>query len=350
MSVAAISDTFLREQLVNRRQRLESALAWSSGEPRLAQLLAEVDAALAKMERGTFGICEVCNEPVEAQRLMADPLVRYCLDHLTASERSALERDLEMAAELQRGLLPRAEVRHDGWDIAYAYRPLGPVSGDYCDIVFEEDSKPGLFFFVGDVSGKGVAASMLMAQLHAIFRALVARRLEVAQLVGQASRIFCESSLSPYFATLVGGRAGAGGAVEISNAGHCPPLFLRGHAATRVKPSGAPLGLCSVASESVSRIEPSGLPLGVSPQGAYDAERLSLDPGDVLVIYTDGLSEARNGEGEEYGDERVLSSVRGRAEGGARSVVDGCLQDLARFLGGEGLGDDLTVMAIQRAN
>ena len=348
MSVASIPDTFLRNQLLERRQRLESALAWSADQPALTRLLNEVDAALARMERGTFGICEVCHEPVEAQRLMADPLVRYCLDHLTAAERSALERDLEMAAELQRRLLPRSEARYDGWDIAYTYRPLGAVSGDYCDILAEQDSPADFFFFVGDVSGKGVAASMLMTQLHAIFRTLAARRLPVAQLVGQASRIFCESSLSPYFATLVGGRAGAGGAVESSNAGHCPPLLLRGRDSTRVKPSGAPLGLCCVSPEPVSRVDSSGLPLGVSHQGAYEAERLVLDPGDVLLIYTDGLSEARNADGEEYGDERVLESVRGAAAGGAGGVVSECLERLARFLKGAALADDLTVMAVQR--
>ncbi|HEY6290818.1 MAG TPA: SpoIIE family protein phosphatase [Terriglobia bacterium] len=327
--MAEIADAFFREQLLDRRRRLESAVTRTPAEPRLIQLLGEVDAALGRMEHGTYGICEVCHDTVEPTRLLTDPLVRYCLDHLTAAERSALEFDLEMAATLQRGLLPRPDASHNGWEIAHTYRPFGPVSGDYCDLVIEDGPESDLFFFLGDVSGKGVAASMLTAQLHAIFRALAAQSRDVAQLVAQASRIFCESSLSPYYATLVGGRAGAAGLLELTNAGHCPPLLVQGRSVTRLKPSGTPLGMFC--------------------DGDYPVEKLKLNPGDVLVIYTDGLSEARNAEDQEYGEERVTESVRNHRHFGPRGIVEGCLEGLARFMGGASLADDLTVMAIQRA-
>ena len=321
-------DTFVREQLLDRHRRLEAAVTWSQSEPRLMELLHEVDSALARMDQDTWGICEVCHEPVEADRLMADPLVRYCLDHLSPAQRDALERDLETAAALQRGLLPQPEAKHSGWEVAHTYRPFGPVSGDYCDVVVEETPERSLFFFVGDVSGKGVTASMLTAQLHAIFRSLVMRQLPVPQLLGQASRIFCESALSPYYATLVGGRAEAGGSLEIVNAGHCPPLLIRGG--------------------KLTRLEPSGTPLGMFCDGPYRAERFDLEPGDVLLVYTDGVSEARNRGDEEYGEERVIESLQGRTHLTARSVVDGCVESLGRFLGSADLADDLTIMAIQR--
>lgn len=323
-----VAEAFIRGQLLDRRQRLASAVARTREQTRLAELLGEVDAALAKIDQGTYGLCEVCHDTVEPSRLLANPLVRYCLDHLTAAERSALERDLEMAATLQRGLLPRPETTHNGWMISYTYRPLGPVSGDYCDLIVEEGPERGLFFFVGDVSGKGVPASMLTAQLHAIFRSLIARRLPVAQLVQQASHIFCESTLSPYFATLVGGRAGAAGLVELSNAGHCPPLVVRPN--------------------EVTRVEPSGVPLGLSRNGEYCAEKLQVEPGEILVIYTDGLSEARNSQDEEYGEQRVIESLVDRARLGARSLVENCLDSLAQFLGSAPVTDDLTIMAIER--
>jgi len=323
-----VADAFIREQLLDRRKRLTSAIVWSREQTRLRELLSEVDAALARIDGETYGICEVCHDTVERARLLANPLVRYCLDHLTAAERSALERDLEMAASLQLGLLPSPDTRHHGWEISYAYRPLGPVSGDYCDLIAEESAKPELFFFVGDVSGKGVPASMLTAQLHAIFRSLVARHLAVEQLMHQAGRVFCESSLSPYFATLVGGRAEAAGLVEISNAGHCPPLVIR--------PKG------------VTRIEPSGVPLGISSDDEYLAERLQIEPGEVLVIYTDGLSEARNAQDEEYGEERVVKSLLENIRLGPRSLIQECLDSLKQFLGGASVADDVTIMAIQR--
>ena len=329
MATMTVPDEFVRDQLLDRRRKLESALTWAPSEGRFTELLAEVDAALARLQRGTFGICEICHESVEAERLMADPLVRICIEHLSREEQSALERDLEMAAGLQRGLLPQTDRRHDGWDVAYTYRPLRAVSGDYLDLIADENADRGLFFFVGDVSGKGVAASMLTAQLHAIFRTLVARQLALPQLIGQAGRIFCESTLSPYFATLIAGRAAAGGSVEISNAGHCPALVVR--------------------DGRIERLEPSGVPLGLSIGAGYRAENLRLEPGDLLLMYTDGLSEARNLGDEEYGEERVIDAVRGRRSLGARAAVEACLEGLTDFTGGAALADDLTVMAIRRA-
>ena len=323
------TDNFIREQLVDRRRRLESAITWSRSEPRHIELLHEVDSALERMKQGTWGICEVCHDPVEGDRLLADPLVRYCLDHLSSAERDALQRDLDMAAALQRGLLPQADAWHGGWAVAHIYRPFGAVSGDYCDVIVEESHQSGLFFFVGDVSGKGVAASMLTAQLHAIFRALVKQRLPVTELLGKAGRIFCESVLSPYYATLVGGRAAIGGSLEVVNAGHCPPLLIQG--------------------ESVTRLEPSGTPLGMFCDGDYRVETFNLQPGDVLLMYTDGISEARSQEGEEYGENRVIDSVRGGAGRNARGVVEVCAQGIARFVDGGPLADDITIMAIQRA-
>jgi serine phosphatase RsbU (regulator of sigma subunit) len=85
-------------------------------------------------------------------------LVRLCLDHLSRPERDALERDLELAARVQRGLLPRQNLDRDGWEICYYYEPAGMVSGDYCDVI--DAGEAGLYFMVGDVSGKGVAASI----------------------------------------------------------------------------------------------------------------------------------------------------------------------------------------------
>ena len=95
--------------------------------------------------------------------------MRYCLDHLTQTERAELQRDLDLASEVQRNLLPQNGLCAGDWETSYHYAPLGAVSGDYCDLIPTDGQ---LFFVLGDVSGKGVAASMLMAQLHALFRSL----------------------------------------------------------------------------------------------------------------------------------------------------------------------------------
>jgi len=327
--MGGLTDVFFREQLLERRDRLHSAMAVSRQGVSLVALLNEVDSALARLDEGTYGRCETCHDSVEKTRLLADPLVRYCLDHLTPDQRRVLQDDLDLASQIQRELLPQEDLAFDGWQVAYHYRTLGPVSGDYCDVITSstEDGKDW-FFILGDVSGKGVAASMLMAHLHAIFRALVATGLPTPQLVERASRVFCESTVSPYFATLVCGRTRTSGEVELCNAGHCPPLLIQ--------------------AGQVTRLEATGLPLGLFSEGQYSVQTLRLRPGDSLLLYTDGLTEARNGADEEYGEERLSSLAGERYSPRPRPLVDACLDDLSAFLSGMPLRDDLTLMAIGR--
>src|SRR5881628_3927983 len=105
----------MREQLVERRQRVAAALSTAGADPQLTALLNEVDAALQRFESGTYGLCEVCHDTVEADRLISNPLERFCLDHLNAKERRALEDDLNLASQVQLGLLPERGLRVDEW-------------------------------------------------------------------------------------------------------------------------------------------------------------------------------------------------------------------------------------------
>jgi sigma-B regulation protein RsbU (phosphoserine phosphatase) len=328
--MADVAEGFLREQLLTRRQKLESALATVKEDESLAQLLNEVDSALGRMEAGTYGICEECHDPVEKDRLLADPLMRYCIDHLTQSQRRALEEDLQLAAQLQRELLPKQHLSFGGWQVSYHYQPLGMVSGDYCDVVIHEDGSKGVFFALGDASGKGVAASMLMAQLHAILRTLIATGLPVQALVERAGRVFCESTMPTFFATLICGRAGVSGEIEICNAGHCPALLVQ--------------------AGKVSRLEATGVPLGLFCDGTYPPHRVQLAPGDTLFLYTDGLSEARSSDNEEYGEGRLAEVMAQRHGLAAHDLIPACLEDLREFRRGAPLADDLTLMTIRRVS
>src|SRR5215472_7560565 len=193
----------LRGQLVSRREKLQEAVTRSQT-ANLVQLLEQVDKALEKVASGTYGDCEECDGTVEAARLLADPLARVCLDCLKPEEQRALEQDLALAARIQAGLLPQQDLKASGWRVSYHYEPAGLVSGDYCDIVQHDRD---LYFMVGDVSGKGVAASMLMANLHAMFRVLIPSGLPLPQLVERANRIFSDSTLPGQYATLIVGRA-----------------------------------------------------------------------------------------------------------------------------------------------
>jgi sigma-B regulation protein RsbU (phosphoserine phosphatase) len=324
--MATLEISFLQNQLEERKRRLEAAITLAPQNASLANLLRDVDSALHRMDNGNYGICEECHDTIERDRLLADPLVRYCLDHLTQPQRDELQRDLDLATELQRNLLPQPGLSVGNWETSYHYAPLGPVSGDYCDLI---PSAGQLFFTLGDVSGKGVAASMLMTQLHALFHSLTGMALPLGQIVTQANRVFSESALAGQYATLVCGQAKPTGEVEIHNAGHWPAIVV-GHG-------------------GVLRIESTGLPLGMFHDAEFSATRLQLEPGDTLFLYTDGLSEARSGS-DEYGVDRVTRLVRQQAGQSPAQLIAACLDDLRAFSEGGPRLDDLTLLAIRHSN
>src|SRR5262249_14856533 len=301
MAIQVTDLHFLRGQLEARREKLQQAVARSQT-ANLVQLLEQVDKALEKVDTGTFGVCDDCHGTVETSRLMADPLAQVCLGCLNPEEQRALEQDLALAARIQAGLLPQQDLKASGWRVSYHYEPAGLVSGDYCNIVQHDRD---LYFMVGDVSGKGVAASMLMANLHAMFRVLIPSGLPLPQLVERANRIFSDSTLPTQYATLVVGRAGQGGDVEICNGGHLPPLH--------VKAAG------------VTAIGAAALPVGLFHDQEFLSTHVSLSPGDSLVVYTDGFTEAQARDGAEYGAQRLGKVLESRHGYGSRQLVDACV-------------------------
>ncbi len=326
--MASVRDVHQREQLLIRRQRLETAIKKSKGTESLVYLLHEVDAALGKMDKDTYGLCETCNEPIEHERLVVDPLIRNCIDHLSPREQRVLERDLDLAYQIQNALLPRQNLTFGDWSTAYYYEAAGPVSGDYCDLIAPYGKDESMLFLLGDVTGKGVAASLLMAHLHAIFRSLMKAKLSVMQLVEQANRLFCEGTMTTHFATLICGMTHASGEVEICNAGHCYPFLIQG--------------------SSVERVPSTGLALGMFCTQQFSTEKIKLAPGDILFIYSDGLSEARNKSNIQYGEERLASLINERNAVSPQELISACLEDLTNFRSGAPKTDDLTMMAIRR--
>ena len=272
-------------------------------------------------------LCGVCSEPLEEDRLRTGPLKRICLECLSDEERRALEHDLNSAANVQAYLLPARNFSFGRWQIYYHYQPLGAVSGDHIDLIRPDRTGQALHFLFGDVVGKGVAASILMANLQALFRSLVSQELPLAEIVGRANKIFSESTAANSFATLVAGRLNGGGVLELCNAGHNPPLLVRG---------GQVTPLCA-----------SSLPLGLSAGSRFESERFELSAEDFLFLYTDGVSEACNGAGEEYGSGRVEGSLDGLHGEPARAVVDAVLGRVHAFQNGTAHVDDVTAMAIR---
>src|SRR6266850_1332594 len=268
----------LRTELINWQERLEASTKQSAEGFELSSLLREVKAAIERLgQPDSYGVCQVCHDLIGQAAMNADPLAQNCLSCLTPEQLEELQEDLDRAWLVQGDLLPKQDLKFNGWEVSYAYEPAGPVSGDYCDLVSTD--KGDLYFLIGDVSGKGVAASFLMGRLHAIFRSLIGEGLGVAQLVERANQVFAETTMRPYYATLVCGKASANGDVEICNAGHCPPLFLHGG--------------------SMRPIAATGLPVGMFCQESYGSTHFKFTRGDRLLLYTDGLSEARDQTNEE---------------------------------------------------
>ena len=333
IAMPEVTDPYLREQLEKRRTELTSAV--SSAEPAalvapFLEILGEVNSALQRIDDGTYGICPTCNETVEKERLLADPLVRFCLDHLTSGEQRALERDMELAVKIQRGLLPETDLRFKDWRVHYQYKPAGLVSGDYCDLISPSNGDGKLVFLFGDVAGKGVSAALLMSHLHGMFRSLSGVGLELDGLLERANHVFCESTIAGQYATLICGRAGESGEVEIASAGHFPTL--------------------AVGRDGVRKISSTGLPLGMFAKSRYTIERVVLEAGDSLVLYTDGISEAVNSKGEEYGVARIMRVAGERHGWVPQELLAACLKDVNNFSSGAHQADDQTMMVIHRTD
>ncbi len=316
----------LREQLLDRRSRLEDVLG-RNDTAQLNHLLHEVDQALERMDVGKFGICETCHDTIESDRLLADPLVRVCLGCLTPSQQRALEYDLELAAQVQHGLLPPPGFSVPGWEVCYHFLPVGVVSGDYFDMM--PDGKGGLSFVIADVAGKGVAAAMLSANLRAMFRALIPLDLPTHKLLANASRLFCESTLSSHYATMILGKTTASGELELVNAGHLPALLVQ--------------------SSGITVFESNTLPVGMFCDQEFTAARARLSPGDTLVLYTDGISETLNEADEEYGIPKLRALLEDQRLSCPTKLIEACRRHVEQFRGARERFDDETLLAIQYA-
>lgn len=317
----------LRSELINWRERLQAASTSVEQGVALSSLLREVQSAIERLSAPeSYGVCQVCHDLIGQAAMNNDPLAKACLNCLTPEQLQELDDDLGRAWLIQGESLPKQNFKFNGWEVSYHYAPAGQLSGDYCDLVTTESGD--LYFLVGDVAGKGVAASLLMSRLHAIFRSLLTTQLPVRDLVEKANHLFADTTMRPYYATLVCGKAASSGAVELCNAGHCPPLLMQG--------------------ENVTPIAATGLPVGMFCQESYETVRFNLNKGDRLLLYTDGLSEARDRTNEEYSG-RLHGLIGKCSDLAAGKLVNRLIEDMREFSEGMPVSDDLTVMAIEMA-
>jgi len=316
---------YLKKQLIERRERLENSAKNLTEPVKIYRLLQQIDRTLERIDKGSFGVCDVCHDPIEPERLVYDPMISVCLSHLSSEQQRALEQDLELAGKIQRGLLPKENIKLNGWEFTYRYRPAGIVSGDFCDF-FQLDDK-NFFFLIGDVSGKGISASLMMSQLHALIRSFLTFGLPLEEIVKRTNRLFCESILSNNYATMVFGKGNPDGQIEFCIAGHNPPILLKEKEITRIKATGIPVGLfCG---------------------SEYTVSKHILQPGNTILLYTDGLTESFS-NGREYGEERVIENLIQWGNESPDFLLNNLIDAHNSFMESANPTDDLTIAVLKR--
>jgi sigma-B regulation protein RsbU (phosphoserine phosphatase) len=271
--------------------------------------------------------CKLCHDEIPVAQMAGHPHIAICLECMSEDQRTALQDDLELAARVQRELLPSKSISYDGWEFSYIWEPFGSVSGDHIDLLCPVRDKGPLHLLLGDVSGKGVAASLLQSNLHALFRALAPVETSLSGLFGRASSLFFEATASESYATLTGLRLFPDGRAELANAGHPRPLIAD--------------------ERGVRPVEDASLPLGMFDGAKFSERQLKLEPGETLLLYTDGWTEAEV-DGEMYGVGRAAAALRRSMHLPLPELLAACRADMERFLGGAPRNDDLTLVALRR--
>ena len=280
-----------------------------------------IDTAVEAMRRGAKSF---------VQKPWEDVTLLEILDREIGESRAARRRDhqqqreVEDARLIQRGLLPTAVPQVGGVEVAMAWQPANDVGGDCFDLLAFGGA---LGVSIADIAGKGLPAALLMSNLQAAVRAFAQATTPPSTICGSVNRLLCRNMASGRFATFCYARVEPrAGRIVYSNAGHNPPLLLR-------------------ADGGVSQLSQGGMVLGIFPENAYEQAELPLAPGDRLIFYTDGITEARNPEGDEYGDERLLAAavaVRARPPEEMKNVL---LEEVNAFTGGQ-FEDDATLIVV----
>src|SRR5438093_800559 len=250
-----------------------------------------------------------------------------------ANEKKRLDHDLEIARDIQRILLPAEAPAINGFQISGINVPARQVSGDYFDYIHVDEDRLGVA--IADVSGKGVPASLIMAICRSVLRAEAAGNPSPADVLRKVNRQLYPDIKEDMFismAYLILDHEHSG--VTLARAGHDAPLLYKRQAQT------------------VTPVKSPGMVVGIDSGNVFDRLTsdfaLPLERDDCLVLYTDGVTEALNGEGEEFGVDRMAQSVRASATGGAPAIVKRVIEDVRNFAGSHPQNDDITLIAIRK--
>ena len=280
-----------------------------------------IDTAVEAMRRGAKSF---------VQKPWEDVTLLEILEREIAEARAARrldqkqQREFEEARLIQRGLLPTSVPHVGGIQLAVSWQPANGVGGDCFDTL---PFGQGLGISIADIAGKGLPAALLMSNLQAAVRAFAQETAAPSSICASVNRLLCRNMAAGRFATFCYACIDAtGGRIVYANAGHNPPLLIR---------SGGAL----------ERLTDGGMVLGVFPDTAYDQGELALSGGDRLLFYTDGITEARNAEGDEYGEEKLAETAIAARSMPVEAMKDAVLADVNEFTGGK-FEDDATLIVV----
>ena len=293
----------------------------------------DMDNIRTAMNRGAF---DFLTKPINFEDL--EITINKTLDEILQIRRGleehdqliSIQQDLQTAREIQQAILPKCfppfPDRKD-FDIYAAMNAAKEVGGDFFDFFMIDNDRIG--FVIGDVSGKGVTAAIFMAVSRTIIRATGLKGIPADECMNYVNNLLCSESVSSMFVTVFYGILNtSNGDLEYVNAGHNPPFIL--------------------SSTGLKTVElTKGTVLGGIEHFNYKSRRMTIDPGDTLYLYTDGVTEAFNSEGNMYGEKRLGNLLKANLRAGHKEIVKKTLADVSAFAAGTLPSDDLTLMAIK---
>jgi len=250
---------------------------------------------------------------------------------LELADKVTMKRDLEIAREIQTWLVPSQPPEVAGANIAFATRPQNSVAGDYYDAFYPNpEDREKLMVVIADVAGKSVPAALLMATLQASLRTIAGENAPLADLVARLNLYACAHSLNGLrFTTAVLSEYNpVSRRLTYVNAGHNAPILRHANGA-------------------LETLEVGGMPLGIQPATNYETASLELKPGDALIFFTDGVVEAFNESGEEFGNERWLSAIRNLPDWDAQQTLQYLMKGVDEFVGATRQSDDITCLVFR---
>ena len=241
-------------------------------------------------------------------------------------EKARMEQEMRIAAEIQQALLPKIGRAGAYFKAAAASLPCRSIGGDFYDYVDLPDGSLG--FALGDVAGKGPPAALLSAMMQGMFAAQAASSEGPAQAITRVNLALYRRGIESRFVTLMYGALAQDGSLTYSNAGHNPPLVIG-------------------AGGSLRRLECGGPIVGLFEAAAFEQETITLNPGDWLVVFSDGVCEALSASGDEYGEDRIVEVVRGNAGAAPQQLLEALFADVKEFARGAAQSDDITAMVLR---